>query len=54
MDSEKVNPDSTPAGSEAGNASEGLKILAKMVARHLLTKRQGVEQKRPSSHRPDN
>jgi hypothetical protein len=54
MYSKKVKPGSTPAGSEAGNASEGLRILAKMIARRLLTNRQGVEQKRTSSHGPDN
>jgi len=49
MSSKKVKSGSTPAGSEAGNASEPLRLLARMIARHLLTKRQGVDDQRPST-----
>jgi len=53
MDNHKVKPDSTPDGGEAGNASEVLRLLAKMIARHLLAKRQGVDEQHPSTRGPD-
>jgi len=53
MEQDKVNRNRTTVSRETGSASETLKILAKMVARHLLAKRKGVDEQRPSAHGPD-
>jgi len=53
VNNHKVKPNHIPAGDEARNANEALRILAKMIARRLLTKRHDVDQKRPSAHGPD-
>jgi hypothetical protein len=53
MSGKKVKPDSAPDGSEAGDTSEPLRLLARMIARRLLTKRQGMDEQCPSARGPD-
>jgi hypothetical protein len=53
MSNEKVKPDSTPDGSQDVNINESLRLLARMIARRLLTKRQGIDEQHPYAHGPD-
>ena len=48
MTQDKVKPDHTLASSKTGSASEGLRILARMIARHLLAEKPGVDEQHPS------